>query len=867
MGEKRKEREDEHPLPPPSNAAQQIKGSTLFVSNLPYTATSVDLQTLFSDIAPVRSAFVVLDKETRKSKGVGYVSFAIKEDAALAVAQIEQQGILLDKRNLRVQFADSKPHDTEEGSPGPKPKKPRQPRQSLPRAGPTDPLAIRTIVISGLPASIDSKSLWKKVRKLEGADKISQWPGKTLSDQEDPTTAQVLFSTPATAQDAVLRLHAHVFKGSLLSVVFKKRLDTLAKSSGNPSRASRLIVRNLPWNTVEHDLRRLFLPYGPIHSITIPVGKPEEEGGRPRAKGFAFVWMMSKKDAETAVEGANGATMGGNADEDPHGNGKERVIAVDWALSKERWEEEKGKTVEDVGEGIDAGFGGMSQDDDESGDENVGVHEDSESEGEEESGSDDNDNDDGENDDAPDRPLLPPPETGNTLFIRNVPFTATEDELRTLFRSFGPLRYARITLDAATGRSRGTGFVCFWNKEDADRAIQQAELLTSETGSTQVAAKKNPFKLTSILTPDPSSSLARSLVMQGRTLDVTRAVTREEAGRLRELGEKQREKQDKRNLYLMREGVIFADTPAASTLSAAELEKRVQAFNTRRTLMRSNPSLYVSKTRISVRQLPTFVTERTLKRLAMHAVRTFEEEVKSGVREGLTADELREIEGDGAAELDGELSSKKRKRKRGERQTAVRQAKIVRISDRIDPITGKGRSKGYGFLEMMSHADALRVIRWANNHPGVEGLMRGWWREELQDIEKKAHGKKMNEEEETRVRRVKDRLRELEEDQEKKVGRSLVLEFSIENIQVVRRRVEREEGSRQESQSKQREEKLLPTKKRRVPSSGESDNARPTKKARTTIVKEVKSGEATVNHLGGLIGRKRKETKSKGKAR
>ena len=55
------------------------------------------------------------------------------------------------------------------------------------------------------------------------------------------------------------------------------------------------------------------------------------------------------------------------------------------------------------------------------------------------------------------------------------------------FRSFGPLRYARITLDNATGRSRGTGFVCFWNKEDADRAIQQAELLLAETGGTQVS--------------------------------------------------------------------------------------------------------------------------------------------------------------------------------------------------------------------------------------------------------------------------------------------------------------------------------------------------------------------------------------------
>ena len=55
--------------------------STLFVSNLPYTATSVDLQTLFSDIAPVRTAFVVTEHGTGMSKAVGYVSFAIKEDA------------------------------------------------------------------------------------------------------------------------------------------------------------------------------------------------------------------------------------------------------------------------------------------------------------------------------------------------------------------------------------------------------------------------------------------------------------------------------------------------------------------------------------------------------------------------------------------------------------------------------------------------------------------------------------------------------------------------------------------------------------------------------------------------------------------
>lgn len=64
----------------------------------------------------------------------------------------------------------------------------------------------------------------------------------------------------------------------------------------------------------------------------------------------------------------------------------------------------------------------------------------------------------------------------------------------------------------------------------------------------------NPFKLPSMLTPDPSSSLAQGLVLHGRTLDVVRAVTRNEATKLKEEGERRRDKADKRNMYLLREG-------------------------------------------------------------------------------------------------------------------------------------------------------------------------------------------------------------------------------------------------------------------------------------------------------------------------
>lgn len=60
--------------------------------------------------------------------------------------------------------------------------------------------------------------------------------------------------------------------------------------------------------------------------------------------------------------------------------------------------------------------------------------------------------------------------------------------------------------------------------------------------------------MASILTPDPSALSAQSLVLHGRTLDVVRAVTRDEAGKLKEANEKAREKADKRNMYLLREG-------------------------------------------------------------------------------------------------------------------------------------------------------------------------------------------------------------------------------------------------------------------------------------------------------------------------
>ncbi|KAJ6500383.1 hypothetical protein C8R45DRAFT_1210184 [Mycena sanguinolenta] len=901
---KRKERdEDSH-------------GSTLFVSNLPYTATSVDLQTLFSDIAPVRSAFVVTEHGTGVSKGVGYVSFALKEDAQSAFETIMKDGITLVGRSLRVQWADSKPK--EKGERVKTESKPRPP----PRAhAPHDPLAIRTIIVSGLPAAVDSKVLWKKFRKYPGAEKVD-WPIKNDEGEDDPATSHVLFTSPNDAQNAVGKLHAHVFKGSLLSVTLKKRLDTLAKpvakpgkaaakTVATPSHASRLIVRNIPFTATEQDLRAVFLPYGPVYSIHIPPADPKgkkpetEEPGPARTKGYAFVWMLSKKDAERAIEGCNGLTVRAglaegmvsdkqkkkkqrrvemkmkmkeagevqeeHEDEDEVDDKRavERVIAVDWALSKDKWKEEKAKMglgdgdVE-MGDASSSGSGSSSDSDsdgdsdsdsdsDES-DSNIGVHD-----GEDSDPGSSGEEDDEDESRMPVKPQLPPPEEGTTLFVRNVPFSATEDELRTLFRAFGPLRYARITVDGSTGRSRGTGFACFWNKDDADKVVEQSDLLRLETTGSE-APKKNPFILPSILTPDPSSTLARSLVLHGRTLDVVRAVTRDVAGKLKEDGERKREKADKRNMYLLREGVILPNTPAADTLTPAEIERRTTSYNARRTLLKSNPALFISKTRLSIRQIPIFVTERLLKRLAIHAVRAFQDDVKSGARAELSPDELAQVPDDEDKE-DDEPKKKMSKKMLLGRRTGVKQAKIVRQSERVDSVTGKGRSKGYGFIEMNKHADALRVLRWANNNLDVGSLFEAWWKDELEDLVKSEKAKPDGDRDDSRLKRLKD---ELEGGSVKKGKGTLIVEFSIENITTIQRR----NNVQKERKQRDPDPQASPTKKPEKASPTKKDEERATKKARlsTSQNKPTDAKEKTASHtIGSLIGRKRKERKAKHK--
>ncbi len=63
-------------------------------------------------------------------------------------------------------------------------------------------------------------------------------------------------------------------------------------------------------------------------------------------------------------------------------------------------------------------------------------------------------------------------ENGNRLFVGNLPFRMSRDELFDLFAQAGEVTSVHIPTDRETGRSRGFGFVEMDDAGAMDQAIQ-----------------------------------------------------------------------------------------------------------------------------------------------------------------------------------------------------------------------------------------------------------------------------------------------------------------------------------------------------------------------------------------------------------
>ena len=58
------------------------------------------------------------------------------------------------------------------------------------------------------------------------------------------------------------------------------------------------------------------------------------------------------------------------------------------------------------------------------------------------------------------------------IYVGNLPYTATEEEMRGLASQYGELTSCTVIIDRETGRSRGFGFIEMANDDEAEALIE-----------------------------------------------------------------------------------------------------------------------------------------------------------------------------------------------------------------------------------------------------------------------------------------------------------------------------------------------------------------------------------------------------------
>lgn len=699
----------------------------------------------------------------------------------------------------------------------------------------------RSLFVRSLPPSATSESLTALF-----SDSYPVKHAVAILDPATKTCRGFGFVTFADAEDAArarAEFNGHVIEGKKIRIEIAERrhregeegTEHKAKKEVEKAEARqppKLIVRNLPW-TIKNpkQLEKLFLSYGKVKQAYIP----RKSGGL--MAGFGFVLMRGRPNAEKAIAGVNGKEIDG------------RTIAVDWAVKKDEYEkidageeEEAGEEQEgdedEEGEGSD---GGARVDDEES----VGDDKDSQDEDEMDDEDDEDEDEDGDMDEEMEDEEDEEPkqhrseDKSATLFIRNLPFNCTDEDLEDHFTQFGSVRYARVVMDHATGRSRGTGFVCFYDPKDAHGCLREIPMRTGANAQEPTNKLSNGPSVLQNTETDPTGRYT----LDGRVLQISQAVEKSQANKFTEEGNAHRDRRDKdkRRLYLLSEGTIASNTKLWESLPPSEQTMRESSLKQRKALIEGNPSLSLSLTRLSVRNIPRSIDSKGLKALAREAVVGFATELKQGKRQRLSQEEL---ERGGEDMINADLARK------NAGKGIVKQAKVVFESEsggKVSEKGGAGRSRGYGFIEYYTHRSALMGLRWLNGHSIGYSV--------AQQAKGVPHGSK---------------AAQLEAQQDKK--KRLIVEFAIENAQVVHRRQDREEKARERSKAvQQRREagEIVPS-SRTMENKGKqnmkvrkrkraADEAKSAKKTKTEAREEeakMTENEKTAKR-NAIIGRKR----------
>uniref|UniRef100_A0A672LTN6 RNA-binding protein 28-like n=1 Tax=Sinocyclocheilus grahami TaxID=75366 RepID=A0A672LTN6_SINGR len=263
---------------------------TLFVRRLPATATNANLAEVFSEIGPLKNCFVVGDRETKKCRGFGYVTFSMEDDAQRAIKEVREY----EGEKIFVTVAKKKPDNK---------KKKKKVKTEEETKSPAKSTGIKKnklkarLIIRNLSFKCEEDDL-KQIFSEFGTVMDAKIPLKP--DGKKRGFAFVQFKNMAEAGKALAAMNLKEIKGeSSLDTEDsppKKKRDPLP-SDVNEGRT--IFIRNLAFDTDEEGLEEVLLQFGELKYVRVVMSVDTGY-----SKGCAFAQFKSKEAADKCIAAA-----------------------------------------------------------------------------------------------------------------------------------------------------------------------------------------------------------------------------------------------------------------------------------------------------------------------------------------------------------------------------------------------------------------------------------------------------------------------------------------------------------------------------------------------------------------------------------
>ncbi|CAK7204374.1 Protein phosphatase PP2A regulatory subunit B [Sporothrix eucalyptigena] len=402
---------------PSSAAAHQQASASLYVGELDESVTEAMLFELFSQIGPVASIRVCRDAVTRRSLGYAYVNYNSTPDGEKALEELNYT--LIKNRPCRIMWSQRDP--------------------ALRKTGQGN------IFIKNLDAAIDNKALHDTFAAFGNILSC-----KVAQDEHGASKGYgfVHYETDEAAQQAIKNVNGMLLNEKKVYVghhIPKK--DRQSKFEEMKANYTNIYIKNLNPEVTDEEFRELFEKYGTVTSSTI--ARDQETG---KSRGFGFINFTSHDAAAAAVSELNERDFRG------------QELYVGRAQKKHEREEELRKSYEAARQEKASKY--------------VGVN----------------------------------------LYIKNLDDEVDDEKLRELFAPYGPITSAKVMRETATETEEESKDTKEENKETKEEAKEGAE--ATETAEGEAAAEDKATK-----GPKLGKSKGFGFVCFSNPDDATKAVT------------------------------------------------------------------------------------------------------------------------------------------------------------------------------------------------------------------------------------------------------------------------------------------------------------------------------------------------------